>query len=71
LTTIDTAEDRTMQTELLLQTIEFEHRRAVDEARLRRLVAVAARCCTVASNGLRARVSASVQALLGRLRLAS
>ena len=59
-----------MQSELLLQTIEFEHRRDADGARLRHLVAVAARCCTVASNGLRTRLGARVHALLGRPQLA-
>jgi hypothetical protein len=59
-----------MQTELLLQTIEFEHRRAVNQARLRHLVAVAARCCTITSNGLGARLSARLHGLVGRLRLA-
>ena len=59
-----------MQSELLLQTIEFERRRAIDAARLRHLVALAARCCVVTSNGLRARLSARLHRLMGHLRLA-
>lgn len=60
-----------MYGELLLQTIQDEHRRDIERARLSRVAAAAARCCTTARASLMTRVRRAARVAAGRLGFAS